>query len=262
MKKDSNAIHNTQRKAAKYYLILVILIIFSLTFIYSAYKLFKIYKEYNAAVEEYENLHEYTKERTVVDDQANDNELKIDIDFEGLKYINSDIVGWIYFENVNVNYPIVKGIDNGYYLNHTFKKEQNISGSIFMDYRNDSEFKDLNTIIYGHNMKNGSMFGSLRKLLKEEFYRENSYFWIITQEGKYKYDIFSVYIDESTSESYNIKFKNIEEYSKHLNMIKDKSIYDTGINLTENDLVVTLSTCTSTEENNRFIVHGRLRRFE
>jgi sortase B len=261
-KEEPNYAFRKQRKTGMYYATVIILIIFSVTFIYSAYKLFSIQQEYKDGLEEYDDLHSYTKEITPGDDQAIDNELKIDIDFEGLKAINSDIVGWIYFENVNINYPIVKGMDNSYYLKHTFKKEQNSAGSIFMDYRNNSEFKDLNTVIYGHNMRNGSMFGNLRQLSNEEIYKENSYFWILTQEGKYKCEIFSLYIDESTSESYSTKFETGEDYSKYLNMITEKSIYNIGIKTTEDDSVVTLSTCASAEGSSRFIVHGKIKGFE
>lgn len=237
---------------------IIMLIIFLGVFIYSAYKLFGIYKEYKFGIEEYNNLESYTKEINL---QEN-NELSINIDFESLKSINNDIVGWIYFENIDINYPIVKGIDNNYYLNNTFKKNLNSSGSIFMDYRNNSEFKDLNTIIYGHNMRNGSMFGNLRKLSDEELYRKNLYFWIITNESKYKCEIFSVYIDESTSESYNISFENTEDYNEYLNMITEKSIYNTKIKPTVDDLVITLSTCATAEGSSRFIVHAKVKKIE
>lgn len=173
-----------------------------------------------------------------------------------LKEINKDIVGWIYFENIDINYPIVKGENNSYYLEHTFKNTENNSGSIFMDYRNDYEFNDPNTIIYGHNMRNGSMFGSLMKIMNEDTYRENTKFWILTNNNKYKCEIFSAYIDESTSESYKLGFENKEEYNEYLNRIVEKSLYITGINPTQDDSVITLSTCATAEGSSRFIVHA------
>lgn len=131
-----------------------------------------------------------------------------------------------------------------------------------MDYRNDSEFKDLNTVIYGHNMRNGAMFGNLMNLKDEGIYKENLNFWVLTNGSKYKCEIFSVYIDESTSESYNLVFKNKEEYSKYLNMIIERSIYNTGIKPTTDDLVVTLSTCATAEGSTRFIVHAKVEKIE
>lgn len=257
-KENDNCTIKKKKKTSIYYLI--ILFIFIGGFIYSGYELFKIYQKYEVAIEEYDGLKSYIKEITSEEDR--DNELRMEIDFQGLEDINSDIVGWIYFENVNVNYPIMKGIDNSYYLHHTFKKDTNSSGSIFMDYRNDSNFTNSNTIIYGHNMRNGSMFGELMKLLDEKFYNENSYFWILTNGNKYKCEIFSLYIDESTSESYNIGFKSKEDYSNYLNMITEKSIYNTEIIPTVDDLVITLSTCSSAEGSSRFIVHSKLKRLE
>lgn len=253
---ESNDVFRNNKKSSMLYTI--ILIIFLSIFIYSSYKLFKIHEGYRFGIEEYNDLENYIKGITL----KNDKELSFDIDFDNLKDINNDIVGWIYFENIEINYPIVKGIDNSYYLDHTFQNNFNSSGSIFMDYRNDSEFKDLNTVIYGHNMRNGSMFGNLMKLGDDRTYKENLSFWILTNESKYKCEIFSVYIDESTSESYNIGFENKEEYSKYLNMIIEKSIYNTGIKPTGDDLVVTLSTCATAEGTIRFIVHAKVEKIE
>ncbi|MGG7058998.1 class B sortase [Clostridium tertium] len=256
IKKGGNDIFRNNKKSSKIYII--ILSIFLSIFIYSLYKLYKIYEGHKFAIEEYDNLENYIKEVT----SNNDDELSINIDFDSLKDINKDIVGWIYFENIDINYPIVKGVDNSYYLNHTFQNNFNSSGSIFMDYRNDSEFKDLNTVIYGHNMRNGAMFGNLMNLKDEGIYKENLNFWVLTNGSKYKCEIFSVYIDESTSESYNLVFKNKEEYSKYLNMIIERSIYNTGIKPTTDDLVVTLSTCATAEGSTRFIVHAKVEKIE
>lgn len=236
----------------------MLLIIFLCIFIYSSYKLFKIYEGYKLGVEEYSDLENYIDEIALKDNH----ELEININFDELKEINNDIVGWIYFENIYINYPIVKGKDNSYYLEHTFKNNINSSGSIFMDYRNNSEFKDLNTVIYGHNMRNGSMFGNLMKLKEEDFYKENSNFWILTNNGRYKCEIFSLYIDESTSESYTIVFKDKEKYSEYLNMILEKSMYKTSINPTVNDSMITLSTCATAEGSSRFIVHAKIKEVE
>lgn len=228
------------------------LIIFLGIFTYSSYKLFKIYEGYKLGVEEYSSLESYIEEIN----SENQYEAPININFDVLKEINEDIVGWIYFENININYPIVKGENNSYYLEHTFKNNNNSSGSIFMDYRNDYEFNDPNTIIYGHNMRNGSMFGSLMKIMNEDTYRENTKFWILTNNNKYKCEIFSAYIDESTSESYKLGFENKEEYNEYLNSIVEKSLYITGINPTQDDSVITLSTCATAEGSSRFIVHA------
>ena len=106
------------------------------------------------------------------------------VDFNGLKAINPEVIGWIQIEGTSISYPIMKGKDNDYYLKHTFEGNYNAAGSIFIDYTNNSNFEDCNTIIYGHNMKNGSMFGLLRKHFKDRESVPGRYIWICTPDEK------------------------------------------------------------------------------
>lgn len=188
------------------------------------------------------------------------------IDFAGLKEINSDIIGWIEMEAIDAYYPIMQAEDNMYYLYRTFRKVNNIDGSLFADYRNDPEFSDRNTVIYGHNMKDGSMFGNLKKYLERTVevdgveklgaYDVSPYFWIYTPDYIYKYEIYSVARVNERSEDYQRVFETEEDYQKFIDRTVGESLIPTKATLSLEDTVVTLSTCTSAHEQ-RLIVQGK-----
>lgn len=172
-----------------------------------------------------------------------------------LKQDNEEVIGWITFDNMNLSYPIMQGEDNEYYLTHTFSGEVNSAGSIFMEAANASDFEDMHTIIYGHNMKNLSMFGQLKKYKTEQFYDEHQYFTIYTEEHVYRYQIFAYYDIAETGDIYMIGFEPDEEYQKFINKMRRRSYEDTGVEVTEKDKVITLSTCST--EGNRFVVNAK-----
>ncbi|MFV0466587.1 MAG: class B sortase [Lachnospiraceae bacterium] len=177
------------------------------------------------------------------------------VDFEKLWQLNPDAVGWITFDHSTINYPIVQGQDNRYYLSHTFLEYENEAGCIFMDFENAKDFSDRNTFIYGHNLKTGAMFAQLNHYRKEDYYAANNYFWILTPDGTYKYEIFSCYVTEDDSDSYQILYQDKQAYCDYLTKIKNRSLYDTGVAVTGRNVIVTLSTCTSSE-GEHFIVHA------
>lgn len=126
-----------------------------------------------------------------------------------------------------------------------------------MDVVNNGEFADRNTFIYGHNMKNGSMFGQLRKFKTKDYYEQNPYFYIYTPDGKeVKYQIFAVCIVEDTSRSYTRFYNSDEEYLDYLNYVKSIARYDTGVEFNAESKLVSLSTCTNVSETQRLLVHG------
>lgn len=172
---------------------------------------------------------------------------KNDIDYDYLVNINSDTVGYIIVEGTSINYPVVKTINNDYYLKHSFDKSYNSAGWIFMDYRNN--INDKNIIIYGHNMKDGSMFGKL-KLLKKN---KESYITYYDNNIKYRYKVFSIY--EIEEEDYYLKTVfNGNEYNNFINTLKNRSLYDYGYTPNNEDNIITLSTCTSGSK--RLVVHA------
>lgn len=172
-----------------------------------------------------------------------------------LKEDNEEVIGWITFDNMKLSYPIMQGKDNEYYLNHTFSGEVNSAGSIFMEAANAADFEDMHTIIYGHNMKNLSMFGQLKKYKTEEFYDEHQYFTIYTEEHVYRYQIFAYYDIAETGDVYMVGFGPDEEYKTFINKMLRRSYYDTGVKVSEQDKVITLSTCST--EGNRFVLNAK-----
>ena len=180
------------------------------------------------------------------------------IDFDSLKKVNEDIIGWIRVNALDISYPIAQGTDNDFYLHRTFEKEENFAGCIFMEYQNNSDFSDKNTIIYGHNMKNGSMFGTLRKFYEDGVYESAPYFWIYTPDKIYKYEIFSCAEVGVSSLTYQITFSEEEDFAQYIDDAYNRSVVDgTGIKVTTDDKIVTLSTCTGNEAT-RFVVQGKL----
>lgn len=242
----------------------IILVFAVVIFIFSAYKLYTIYGEYNKGDKEYQSIIEdvvsIEESEEMADTEEGDSEEKavFQVDFAKLQSINKEVVGWIRFENPSkISYPIVQAEDNDKYLTETVEGKKNSSGAIFMDANNTADFSDRNTFIYGHNMKNGSMFGQLRKYKSYDFYKENPYFYIYTPSGEeIKYQIYAVSIVEDTSESYNKYYTNDDEYLNYLEYVKSISRYDTGVEVTAQSQLVSLSTCTNVTETQRLLVHG------
>lgn len=169
---------------------------------------------------------------------------KYNIDFAGLKEINEDTVGWLKVYRTDVEFPVVQTNNNNYYLTHNFEKKTNAAGWAFMDYRNKLDGTDKNIVIYGHNRRDGSMFASLRNILENEWYTndDNRVIIFVTENEYSLYEVFSVY--EILEEDYYIStnFDTIS-YSDYLKRAVSKSIYDFGIDVNEDDSILTLSTC-------------------
>ena len=250
----------------------IALVIAATVFLYSAYQLVTIFMEYNKGEQEYkEILDEVITEVPETDNQESQQpqvtpeepekrtEHKVlKVDFKKLQSTNPDTVAWISFdEPAKINYPVVRANDNDKYLKSTFEGKKNASGAIFMDAVNSGDFSNTNTFIYGHNMKNGSMFGQLRKYKNEAFYREYPFFYIYMPDGReVKYQIFAVGIVEDASESYRKHYMDDADYLKYLQYIQSISKYKTGVEVTAESDIVSLSTCTNVTETQRLLVHG------
>ena len=194
-----------------------------------------------------------------VNSDINDNKTieTVDFDLNNLKNINSDTVAYLKVESTNINYPVVKSNDNEYYLNHSFNKNKNQEGWIFLDYRNNINDLDNNTIIYGHNRLTGTMFGTLKNLLNKSYQEStNHYIYLTTENNNYVFEVFSTYI--TSNESYYLKttFEDDNEYLEFLNTLKTRSTYNFNIELNSDDKIITLSTCSGS--NDRMVVHGKL----
>lgn len=182
----------------------------------------------------------------------------IDVDFRELKKKNSDTVGWINVNNTNINYPFVQTDNNDYYLTHSFDKNYNDAGWVFLDYRNKTNFSDKNTIIYAHSRLDKTMFGSLSKVLKEDWYtnKDNHIIRISTETENTLWQIFSVYVIKTESYYITTNFINDNEYQTFLDTVKSRSKYNFNTELSVNDSILTLSTCYSDTE--KTVVHAKL----
>lgn len=182
---------------------------------------------------------------------------KYNINFEELKNINSDTVGWLKVEGTDIEFPVVQGKDNSFYLKHTFDKTYNSAGWIFADYTNQfGENRDKNTVIYGHNRMDGSMFSSLKNILTPEWYNKERKVIFITEHEEGIYEPFSVYQIEQEQYYLTTKFESENEYMKFIEKIKSRSIVDFDINVTEDDTIITLSTCANNNKY-RVVLHAK-----
>lgn len=243
--------------------------------LFSIWKLGSIFLEYRSGAKEYDELKQYVLEEPSLpnaaavsdsDGDSEENSGKEDsvqtpvpmtrIDLTSLQDINSETVGWIEIPDTVLSYPLVHTSDNLYYLTHTFRNETNKSGSIFIETSNHADFSDLHTIIYGHNMKDGSMFAILKNYQKQNYWEAHPYVYIDLADGSHCYQIFSCHAAPVTDISYTIGYAPDETYASFLETLKASSQYDTGVAVGTDDLVITLSTCTNNGKD-RFVVHAK-----
>ena len=223
-------------KKRKWYLVFIIS---SIIIIILIYNITSYYYSYKKDLEFKEKIAEY--------------------DFDKLKEINTDIVGYIEVDNTNISYPVVKSSDNSYYLNHSYTKEKNNIGSIFLDYRNDLDNLSKNNIIYGHGRLDNTMFGSLNNLLDSSNLdsKESYYITLSTPNSIMTFKIFSVYT--IPKEGYYIKtyFSSNKYFKEFLETIMKRSIYNFNTDVNTSDKILTLSTCKD-NFGKRVVVHAKL----
>lgn len=195
--------------------------------------------------------------KVIIENKKSEEEQEYNVDFEKLKKINNEIVGYLKVNNTKIEYAVVQGNDNDYYLKRNLDKKDNIGGSIFMDYKNKVDGTDKNIVIYGHNVKDGSMFGTLKNILEEEWYnnKENYIIDFITEKEKQKYQVFSVYKIESEEYYIDTEFES-NEFEKFIKTLKGRSIKNFDIQVEKDDSILTLSTC---DNNNKYriVLHAK-----
>lgn len=183
----------------------------------------------------------------------------ITVDFAALQSVNEDVVGWIYCEGTDINYPVLQGEDNDYYLHHTYNREENRAGSIFVEALNTPGFADSNTIIYGHHMKNGSMFATLRNWADQTYYEEHPVFWLLTPEQDYRIVLFSGYTTAAVSDTYTIYQGPCQEFDDYVQAALASSDFKADITPESGDRCVLLSTCEYDFQDARYVLHGVLK---
>ena len=250
----------------------------------SLFKVIQIYSEYSRGKAEYESLEEYASvESTVEENAVNESQevesepvqeepkepskiqVRLDIDTATLKEINPDFIGWLYYEPAEINYPVVRDRGDDYYEHYSFEQEKNSSGAIFLDYVCKPNFTAFNSVVYGHNMNNGTMFGSLNELLKDTtLIEEDPYFYIFTDKEILMYEIFAGYYASAKSDTYKIQIDyTMEDKKAYLEYIDGVAQYrnEEALNLdtlNEETMICTLSTCHGLHSGNRTVIHGVL----
>lgn len=244
------------RKIKKIFIYLF-LILFLSVFIYSIYNIIdwyiagkkneKIINDINDAIIEEE-----------IEEEIVDEDTSLTVDFEILKEKNSEAVGFIKVNGTKIEYSVVKHKDNFYYLTHSFDRSYNKYGWIYANFENKFDGTDKNITLFGHNMRNGSMFGTLKNVLTEEwqFNEDNHKVLFITEEGKFIYQVFSTYKIYKEEYFATSNFKDDSEFLTFINKIKKRSNKDYNVEVTEDDQILTLSTCHS-NNNYRVVLHAK-----
>ena len=259
------------KKSVKIFLS-VLCVLFVAIFAFSGYKIYSTIHEYKVAEKAYDKLsHQYVSK---ADDKAEKSDAEkeaeltepenkvetspVTVDFNALKNECEDIIAWIYAPDTVIDYPIVKAEDNFFYLRRMIDGNYNPSGTIFIDCLNEPDFASQNTLVYGHNMHDGSMFASLRNYDKQEYYDAHPIMYLNTPEQNYRIEIFAAYITDADSDTYNMNFSSQGVYQDYLNKMVSQSAFKANISPEVSDHLVTLSTCTYEYDDARFVVQGRL----
>ena len=240
-------------------IIYVFLLVIIVTGSYFAYKIYKTLSDNKKMEQEIIDI----KEKVIIDVPADSSEdekkeedapkyEKLTLDFKKLKEINSDTVAWIKISNTNIDYPVVQGKDNSYYLNHSFYKDNNINGWIYLNSDNNKDFTDNNTVIFGHNTNVNTMFSDVKDIYNG-LLGSNIYINIYLENRILTYKVFSVYLE---------KPNNTVGISKYMNQaiidsIKNKSIFNVDMDVTSEDNILTLSTCNNVTSD-RLLLHAKM----
>lgn len=228
--------------------------------IYSSYNIITWY----LANKENAKIKEELQENIVikkVEDTEDEKEVveQYQIDFKSLKEQNNETVGYVKVNDTNIDYVVVQHNDNSYYLKHNFEKSWNNAGWIFADYHNKLDGTDKNIVIFGHNTRDNSMFGTLKSILNEEWYKneENHRVVFVTEKGTYYYQVFSTYSIKPEDYYINTEFKTDDEFNDFIKTIKSRSVYDYNIEVSKEDKILTLSSCIG-DGSKRVVLHAKL----
>lgn len=238
---------------------LAICIVFALIFIVSSAEIGITLYGYQQANKEYGELqNRYVIKNSDETEQDAEEPAPINVDFEALMRENADIIGWLYCENTPINYPVVQAEDNDYYLRRDLHGEYLKTGTLFADCRCSSVGTGQNHIIYGHNMKNASMFGTLVNYKEQAYYDAHPVLYYLTPDEDYRIDLFSGFTADADSEIYSTEIGDPEAFEAFLQDLQAKSTFASDVAVTGDDHIVMLSTCSYEFNNARYVVFGKL----
>lgn len=267
-------------KSVKVIILVILLAILS----YASYRAYDIFSAQKEAESSYDTLNQYIQTPTApkeeVEEELTGINRQLEVDFEALIAENSDFYGWLYLPNDDIiNYPVVQGEDNDYYLKHLFDGTYNIHGTLFVDYRNSQDPLNENTIIYGHRMQTPTMFHNLRNFKMQEYYEEHPIFYLELPDKEYKLEVFASYVTGSISDAYTITFneedgdivdadgnihvsyklnEDVPTFEDWYEKVLNKSLIETDVEVKKGDKIITFSTCDYSFDNARFVVHCKV----
>lgn len=231
---------------------------------FCVYNIIIIQNEYNESKDAFQAVADLVvKKIEVPASDDNKSEVTVDIDFDELAKQNKDIFAWIYCEGTPLNYPIVKGKNNEKYLRHLIDGRYNNSGTLFLDAANSKDLSDARSFIFGHNMKNGTMFACLLNYSKNGYYEEHPYIYLFTKDVNYRLEVFSAYKTTDTDkESYSREFDRDDDMTAYFNKMKARSDFSCDVEYAAGDKILTLSTCEYSRASGRYVVHCLLKPIE
>lgn len=249
-------------------LLTILCVVFICVFAFSGYKLYSIIHEYKVSERMYNGLSGQfvskgdndrpTLDKPKEEEQGPTEISPITVDFDALLNTSSDVIGWLYSADTVINYPVVQAEDNFFYLYRFIDGTYNGGGSLFMDCTNYSDFSGKHSVIYGHHMNDGSMLASICNYRKQEYYDAHPVLYLNTPTQNYRVEPFSGFVTAADSAAYTMDFANDAEYSAFLEKMKGFSDFDCDVEMTAEDRMITLSTCTYEYDNARFVLMCKL----
>ena len=253
------------------YIRIFLLVLFSGIFLVSLWKLLGIYKEYEHGVKAYQQITEqfvntadgstdHSIDQKITEEVNQDKEQQrpqIFVDFKSLQETYPDVKAWLYCEGTPINYPIAQSADNEYYLHRLLDGQYDKSGTLFMDCRNEEDFTDWNTIVYGHNMKNDTMFGVIPDYMDQKFYEKHPIMHLFTETTTYEIRLIGGYVTPADADIYRIP-KDLEEKNRLIDSICKESSFLARTEIKEDEKLITLSTCVYDYESSRYVLVGVL----
>lgn len=241
----------------------ILFVVFICVFAFSGYKLYSTLHEYKVAEKMYDGLSSQFVTSGKTDDAQGEGDEEreispISVDFDTLLAQSEDVVGWLYCEETPINYPVAIAEDNFYYLQRFLDGSYNPSGTLFLDCLCERDFSGRNTVIYGHNMNDGSMFASLKSYNQQEYYDEHPVMYLNTPTQNYRIELFAGYVTSASSDTYTIGFVDDAAFQAYLDKMRSQSDFTSDVELSPEDRIVTLSTCSYEYYDARYVVQGRL----
>ena len=230
--------------------------------VWSAWLLLSNRREYAQGDAAYRQIRELTAEAGLLESTPQEFTPSTDstgqIDFVSLQAINSDTTGWLRARGSVIDYPVVQGEDNEYYLTHLLSGEDNKLGCLFVDYRNQRDFSDPNTVIYGHNMKDGSMFSPLTQYQKQSYYDNMPEMQLFTPHQEYRIQLFAGVLSDASYRFIRFDFEDDGDFLSYIDVLKSQSTFQSDVAVEAGERLITLSTCSYAFQNARYTLFGKL----